>query len=136
MTATHRLYLVDFVFLLSLSLAVRLALVMPQSQPGYMDAAYSYDIDDDNLYSLSLTTGSKTLIGNIGFNANFGQGLTRDSVTGNMYMVAFNNLGLDAQLRMVDLNTGNTTYIGSIIPGELSQFGWGSFQQARLRVYS
>ena len=44
MTATHRVYLVDFVLLLSLSLAVRLALVLPQPQPGYMDAAYSYDI--------------------------------------------------------------------------------------------
>ena len=44
MTATHRLYLVDFVLLLGLSLAIRLVLVLPQSQPSYMDAAYSYDI--------------------------------------------------------------------------------------------
>ena len=44
MTATHRLHSVDFVLLFGLSLVVRFALVLPQSQPGYMDAAYSYDI--------------------------------------------------------------------------------------------
>ena len=96
--------------------------------------AYSYDIDDDNLYSLSLSTGIKSLKGSIGFDANFGQGLTRDSSTGNMYMIALNNAGLDAQLRMVNTTTGNTTLIGSIMPGPLSHFGWGSFQQNLLEL--
>lgn len=94
---------------------------------------YSYDIDDDNLYSLNAATGAKSLIGNIGFNANFGQGMYRDSGSGNLYMSAFNNSTFNSQLRLVNTTTGSTTNLGTIT-GSLSQFGWGSIQQPLLGI--
>lgn len=94
---------------------------------------YSYDIDDDNLYSLSRTTGAKNLIGSIGFDANFGQGMYRDSGSGNLFMSAFNNSTFNSQLRLVNTVTGGTTNLG-MITGGLAQFGWGSIQQPLLGV--
>lgn len=90
------------------------------------DNLYTFDIDDDNFYSLSNTTGVATLIGNIGFNANFGQGLTFDSFNDMLLMTAFNNSLFDSELREVNINTGLSTSLGTIVPGTLFQFGWGS----------
>ena len=90
---------------------------------------YALDIDDDNLYRLNLSTGGSTLLGHVGFNANFGQGAYRDSSNGLLYMAAFNNDTFDSELRTVDPVTGATTFIGTIIDGVLAQLGWASMNQ-------
>ena len=88
--------------------------------------AYMYDIADDALYSVDLATGAATNVGSIGFDANFGQGLSWDQSTDTWYMSAFNGGLFDAELRSVDVTTGNTTLLAQIEPGGLSQVAWNS----------
>src|SRR5690606_17031726 len=77
--------------------------------------------------SINLATGAATLIGSIGFDANFGQGMDWDPSTGTMYMSAFNTGVFDTEIRSVNLATGSTTLIGQLEPSVLSQVGWVSF---------
>lgn len=86
--------------------------------------AYTYDIVDDNLYSIDLSTGNATLIGFIGFDAGFGQGMAWDPSEDRILMAAFNVTAFDGELRSVDVATGATTLIGAIIPGETTQLSW------------
>jgi len=85
---------------------------------------YSYDVIDDSFYSINSTTGQATLIGFIGFDANFGQDLEWDPTTQTMYMTAFNATTSNGELRTVDLTTGDTTFIGLIDGG--NQVPWAS----------
>ena len=87
---------------------------------------YSYDIIDDNFYSIDITTGLATLIGPIGFNANFGQDLEWDPEFEVMYMTALNSASLDGELRTVDLTTGETTFISIINTSDNGQIPWAS----------
>ncbi len=88
---------------------------------------YTYDLVNDSLLSINKSTGAGTIIGSIGFDANYGQGMDFDSVTGTMYMAAFNNGTFLAELRAVDLATGNTTLLGVLgTPG--TQLGYVAFQ--------
>jgi hypothetical protein len=85
---------------------------------------YTYDIVTDVLLSVNPATGAGTVIGSIGFDANFGQGMDYDSASGTMYMAAFNSAAFQAELRSVDLNTGNTMLegvLGAAVPGGLTQ---------------
>tara|TARA_R100000306_G_scaffold6274_8_gene8761 strand:+ start:360 stop:3668 length:3309 start_codon:yes stop_codon:yes gene_type:complete len=92
--------------------------------------AYTYDIVDDTLYSIDTATGAATSIGNIGFDAAFGQGMTWDVNTDQVYMTAFNNVLFDSELRTVDTATGATTLIGGMEPGTLTQYGWVTLPEA------
>jgi hypothetical protein len=97
-------------------------------------AMYGYDNITDSFYSINKTTGAASLIGPIGFDATFGQDMEWDSDSGTMYMTAFNNDVFDAELRTVNLNTGATTLIGGIIPGEATQIIWSSVANPLLGV--
>lgn len=90
------------------------------------DNLFTVDIDDDNLYQLDRNTGAATLIGPIGFNANFGQGMCFDQFNNRILMTAFNNALFDSELREVNTTTGLSTSLGTIVPGTTYQFGWGS----------
>lgn len=85
---------------------------------------YSYDIDNDFLYSINLSTGAGTSVGPIGFDANFGQGLTWDPNTDAIFMSAFNNGLFDSELRQVNTSTGATTSLGTIDLSATVQIGW------------
>ena len=89
---------------------------------------YTYDLVNDLFLSVNKTTGAGTIIGSIGFDANFGQGMDFDSVTGTMYMAAFNNATFQAEFRAVDLATGNTTLLGALGTPGATQLGYVSFQ--------
>jgi hypothetical protein len=93
---------------------------------------YSYDIDTDLLSGLNPNNGAGTVIGNIGFDANFAQGMTFDPFAGKLYMTAFNNSVFDAELREVDVSTGATINLGRIVPGITMQFGYSSYYNASL----
>ena len=82
---------------------------------------YTYDIVTDNLYSVDKTSGTPTLVGSIGFDANFGQGMSYDPLTDVMFMSAFNRDTFQAELRAVDLETGNTMLLG-VLGSETSGF--------------
>ena len=88
---------------------------------------YSYDLVNDVLLSVDKATGAGTTIGSIGFDANFGQGMDYDPTTGTMYMAAFNNGTFLAELRTVDLATGNTALVGTLGAGAGEQLGWIGF---------
>ena len=121
--------IVTFIALTTLVVAISLAI----SNTGEM---YTMDIDDDKLYQLNKITAAAILIGLIGFDANFGQGMARDAFTGILYMAAFNNTVFDSQLRSVDLLTGLTALIGIIIIGTIAQFGWMGIPNPNLAVDS
>ncbi|MBN2002565.1 MAG: S8 family serine peptidase [Anaerolineae bacterium] len=86
---------------------------------------YTYDISTDTLSRVDRATGAGTLIGPIGFDAAFGQGMDFDSISGQMLMAAFNNETFQGELRAVNLATGATTLLGVLGgSGSLYQLGW------------
>jgi hypothetical protein len=89
---------------------------------------YTYDLVNDSLLSINKATGAGTIIGSLGFDANFGQGMDYDSVTGTMYMAAFNNSTFQAEFRAVDLATGNTALLGVLGTPGVTQLGYVAFQ--------
>ena len=72
---------------------------------------YSYDLVNNNAYTINLTTGAATLIGALGYDPNYGQGMSIDNETGTVYLSAFNNGTVTGQLRILDTGTGNTTLV-------------------------
>ena len=87
---------------------------------------YYYDICDDSLYSFDKNTGSSALVGPLGFDANFGQGMDFDPETGECFLFAFNNTSVVAELRTCNTSTGSTTLvsgIGNTSPGGQVQLG-------------
>ncbi|PWJ43368.1 Ig-like domain-containing protein [Sediminitomix flava] len=94
---------------------------------------YGYDIVNDMLYGIDKATAQLTDIGYIGFDANFGQGMAWDPTTGIVWMSAFNYDTFLPELRVVDLNTGNTGlvgYLGDSAPGGSMQVSWLAFPSA------
>jgi uncharacterized repeat protein (TIGR01451 family) len=85
---------------------------------------WAYDICIDSFMSIDKATGAGTVIGSIGFDANFGQGMAWDPATDQVYLAAFNGGAFQAELRIADTSTGNTTFVGvlgSTTPGGLTQ---------------
>jgi len=72
---------------------------------------YGYDIETDNSYIIDLESGNATLLGPLGFDASYGQGMSIDHKTGVIYLSAVNGSTLTGQLRTLDPVTGGTTLI-------------------------
>src|SRR5690606_4360192 len=88
--------------------------------------AYSHDIVDDNFYYVDLATGTASIIGMLGFDANFGQGGTYiNGEPGFVYLSAFDNGLFQSQWRKVDVLTGASTVIG-LFNGGSDQVAWTS----------
>lgn len=85
---------------------------------------YGYELLTDALYSIDPATGAATLIGVLGFDANFGQGMSYDYSTGILYLSAFNHGTFTGQLRTVDVATGMTILV----------FDWGFEQIAPFAI--
>ena len=81
---------------------------------------YGYELmPDNNAYTFDPVTGASSLLGSIGFDAIYQQDMDIDIETGIIYMAAFNvntNIG---ELRIMDPNTGMTTFISSF-PDQIS----------------
>lgn len=80
-----------------------------------VDAAgqmYGVDIINDELLSIDKNTGAGTVIGYIGYDANYSQGMDFDEATGILYMAAYNNSTGTGELRIIDPSTGNSTLVG------------------------
>ncbi len=87
---------------------------------------YSHDIVDDNFYYVDLNTGTASIIGSLGFDANFGQGGTYVAgEPGFVYLSAFDNGSFQSQWRKVDVLTGASTVIG-LFNGGNDQVAWTS----------
>ena len=88
---------------------------------------FGHDLVNDSLMSINKATGAGTVIGPLGFDANFGQGMEYDSATGQLYLAAFNNGTFQPELRIADTTTGATALVGVLgqtSPGGLIQMGW------------
>jgi hypothetical protein len=72
---------------------------------------YAYDLVTDAAYTINPATGVATLLGPLGYDANFGQGMSYDMETSTLYLSAFNNGTFTGQLRTMDPGTGATTLI-------------------------
>jgi hypothetical protein len=68
---------------------------------------------NDNFYKLNKTTGAATLIGPLGFNANYGQCMFYDQAVNTVTMGAYNLTANSAQIRAVDVTTGGSTVLSS-----------------------
>jgi Subtilase family/Carboxypeptidase regulatory-like domain/Domain of unknown function (DUF4394) len=79
---------------------------------------YGVDISLDSLLLIDKATGATTVVGSIGFTANYAQGLDYDLDSDILYMAAYNYNGVSGQgeMRIVDTSTGNTTLLGTM-PG-------------------
>lgn len=98
---------------------------------------WAYDICDDNLYTINKATAAETLVGSIGFDANFGQGMDYDEVNGQLVMTAFNSTTFQPELRLVNPATGATTFegvIGDVSPGGLCQLASFGFAESRVSI--
>lgn len=95
---------------------------------------FAIDIDNDSLYSINKITAAALLIGFIGFDANFAQGMALSFITGVILLAAFNNTIFDSELRSVNIVTGLTTLIGIIVLTTVVQFGWIGIPDPNLAV--
>jgi hypothetical protein len=72
---------------------------------------YAYDLGVDNAYTLNLSTGNATLLGPLGYDANYGQGMSYDYESSTIYLSGFNNGTVTGQFRTMNPGTGMTTLI-------------------------
>ncbi len=86
---------------------------------------YGYDIGTDVLVRIDPATAAGTVIGSLGFDASYAQGMDFDFASGICYLAAYNvDTGGTAEMRTVDLNTGATTLVGAFPAGtEVDAFG-------------
>ncbi|QAA80395.1 T9SS type A sorting domain-containing protein [Aequorivita sp. H23M31] len=90
---------------------------------------YTHDIASDNFFKVDLSNGSSTLVGPLGFDANFGQGGTYiQADPGFVYISAFDAGSFQSQWRKVDVTTGASTIIG-LFNGGSDQVAWSSVVQ-------
>ncbi|MFI5406101.1 MAG: T9SS type A sorting domain-containing protein [Nitrososphaerales archaeon] len=88
---------------------------------------FAYDIVTDCAYTINISTGEASLLGPLGYDANFGQGMSYDYETQTIYLSAFNNSTFTGQLRTMNPQTGMTTLvtdwgINQIAPFECDRF--------------
>lgn len=77
--------------------------------------AYTVDAIADNLGTIDLATGVYTVVGPIGFNANYAQDMEFDRVTGDLYMAAQDMTS--GWLAWVDITSGKAYKIGDFEGG-------------------
>ena len=78
---------------------------------------YGYGVVSDNMASIDKTSGSSTILGPLGFNANFAQGMDFDAATDTCYLFAYNDdapSGSEGELRTCDTTTGSTAFVGTL----------------------
>ena len=78
---------------------------------------YGVDITNDNLVRIDPATGAGTVIGSIGFDANYAQGMDFEPVSGVLYLAAYNETAGRGELRIADTATGNSVLVGAFPDG-------------------
>lgn len=85
---------------------------------------FGVDILLNSLIKINKNTGAGTIVGSLGFNANFGQGMDFDESDNTCYLFAFNNNTFQAELRTCNTRTGLTQFVGVLgatVPGGIRQ---------------
>ncbi len=78
---------------------------------------YGVDISNDTLVQIDPTTGAGTVVGSIGFDADFAQGMDFEPVSGVLYLAAYNATDAQGELRIADTDTGNSVLVGAFPEG-------------------
>ncbi|MEL6654275.1 MAG: T9SS type A sorting domain-containing protein, partial [Bacteroidota bacterium] len=92
--------------------------------------AYTLDIADNNLYQIDLQNGQETLVGSVGFDAQFAQDADFDPETNLLYLASFSDGDTTSEFRITDLQTGHTALISNIaVDGEVG--GWAIAPERR-----
>jgi hypothetical protein len=73
---------------------------------------YGVDLIDNVLVRIDPATAAGTVVGPLGFDANYAQGMDFDDATGVLYLAAFNGDTTQGELRIANTTTGNTTLVG------------------------
>ena len=75
---------------------------------------YAVDIVNDNLVRIDPNNAAGTVVGSVGINANYAQGMDFDDFTGTLYWAAYSGSG---ELRVLDTITGASTLVGAFPSG-------------------
>ncbi len=77
---------------------------------------YGLDLNDV-LLQIDPNTAEGTIIGSIGFDAQYAQGMDFEEESGILYLAAYNNTSGQGEMRIADTSTGNTTLVGAFPNG-------------------
>jgi len=76
---------------------------------------YGIDLIADTLVKIDPATGAGTVVGSLGADANYAQGMDFDDVTGVLYWAAYTAQG---ELRIIDTTTGSSSLVGAFPGGD------------------
>ena len=94
---------------------------------------YGVDIASDSLIRINRNTGAGTVVGPLGIDANYAQGMDYDEINGILYWAAYNNTASQGELRVINTTTGASTLIGAFPGGaEIGAFGIAGYLGAGL----
>ena len=88
---------------------------------------FAVDLLGDQLISIRREDGLGEVIGSLGFDTNFGQGMEWEPRSDRIFMAAINNNNFNAELRLVNRLTGATEYLSDIGTSRFSQLGFLAF---------
>jgi hypothetical protein len=74
---------------------------------------FTVDILNDNFVEINPATGAGTIVGPLGFGANFAQSMDFDDNTGELYWAAY---GAAGQIRIIDTSTGGSVVVAASWP--------------------
>ena len=83
---------------------------------------YGWSLDDES-YLINKETGEFTVLGSLGYDANYGQGGNWSADDDIIYLTAYDNGGGGAQLRILDRTTGGTAVVSSLPTSQMTAFG-------------
>ena len=78
---------------------------------------YGVDISTDNLVRIDPATGAGTVIGSIGFDADYAQGMDFEPISGILYLAAYNATAERGELRIANTTTGSSSLVGAFPDG-------------------
>ncbi len=94
---------------------------------------YGVDLVNDSLIRINRLTGAGTVVGPVGIDANYAQGMDYDELNGILYWAAYNNTASQGELRVIDTATGASTLIGAFPGGaEVDAFAIAGYLGAGL----
>jgi hypothetical protein len=79
---------------------------------------YGLDIVNDRLVQINPATGAGTVVGSIGFDADYAQGMDFEPASGELYLAAYNMGSAQGELRLANTSTGNSVLVGAFPNGD------------------
>ena len=82
---------------------------------------YGVDIVNDELVKINPANAAGTVIGSLGIDANYAQGLDFDDLSGDLYWAAYHVLSdtsTQGEMRIIDTSTGASTLVGMFPDGD------------------